>query len=149
MFDFFKKLLGIKKKKTPRPQVIKMYVLCRLDLEPIHRCVQGGHAVAEFFMRNTLDENRRTLINRDGYPVTWKNGHMIYLGVKDEHELAMYENILIKKYANFASFREPDWKDIPELTAIACISFGDEFRDLPLLNMDGINSDYNRDQIDR
>jgi len=138
MFEQLKKLVKNfgKKKRPPRPQVIKMYVLCRMDLAPIHRAVQGGHAVAEFFLRYGSDSNARTLINRDGKALEWRNGYMIYLGVKDEYELALYQNRLIKHEVYHAAFLEPDWRSTPELTAVACVSFGKEFRDLPLLSMD-------------
>lgn len=117
----------------PRKPVIKMYVLVRMDMPPIHRAVQAGHAVAAYLI-NRENPLVATVSEYSSYQV-WNNGYMIYLGVKDESELCKWENQLNAMNKKFATFVEPDWEGGPTRTALACISFGEEFSNLPLLNM--------------
>jgi len=116
--------------KIPKPELIKMYVLVRMDLPPIHRAVQAGHAVAEYFMRDLPKQ----AINKNGELVNWYNGYIIYLGISDENELNKWKCELDSMEKKFATFLEPDW-GVPQETALACISFGHEFEALPLLTL--------------
>ena len=117
---------------TKRP-AIKMYVLVRTDMPPIHRAVQGMHAVAAYLINkeNTLDA--WTMDNN--WRETWANGYLITLGVDNEEELAKWEKRLSVSGKKYSTFIEPDWADGPTKTALACISFGEEFTELPLLTM--------------
>jgi hypothetical protein len=94
----------------------KMYVLVRKDIPPIHRAVQGSHAVAEFLIHH----------NRDG----WKNGTMIMLGVPNEKALKYWKAKLADKAV---AFYEPDIGN--QMTALATIDEGSIFRRLNLLDM--------------
>jgi hypothetical protein len=119
---------------TPsRPPVIKMYVLVRTDMPPIHRAVQGMHAVAAY-----LINGNNTLVAwsaNQSHKSTWTNGYLITLGVDNEAELCRWENQLSASGKTFATFVEPDWEGGPTKTALACISYGEEFVNLPLLTM--------------
>lgn len=81
-----------------KPQ--KLYVLVREDLKGSHKAVQGGHALAELLLSHKL---------------SWLNGTLIYLGVKNEKELRkLYKKLPCKKKA---FFEEPHWNN--SMTAIA------------------------------
>ena len=123
IFDIFKK-------KKPRPPVIKMYVLVRRDLEPIHRAVQGGHAVAEY-MKTWF------------HTTPWNNGYMIYLSVANEAELNKWEARLQAAQHRFSTFVEPDWGE-PTKTALAFCSTGEIVRGLDLLSMEPNSSVYTK-----
>jgi hypothetical protein len=97
----------------------KMYVLVRRDLDETYRCVQGGHALAEYALRGDLDAFR-----------TWNNSTLVYLGVTNEFMLKMWAEKLTKKGKRWVGFREPDLTN--QLTAIACIDNGEIFKKLPL-----------------
>lgn len=87
--------------------MLKLYVLIRKDLKPCHQAVQGGHALAQFL-----------LDHKSG----WKNGTLIYLGVRDEKELRkIYAKLPCKKKS---AFEEPFWQN--QMTAVA--AYG---KDLP------------------
>jgi len=136
IFAWINKLINPVK---PRDPIIKMYILVRTDLPPIHRAVQGGHAIAkyllDFYRTNTDNEGRLFFAHKTlAIYQQWTNGVMIYLGVDDELELIKWETKLLSNGVNVASFIEPDW-GTPTKTALACISYGDEFSELPLLNM--------------
>lgn len=103
--------------------VVKMYVLIREDMEPKNRMVQGGHAVAQFLLEHK-DEQQN-----------WRNGYMIYLGIKDEAALKKWEEKLKEGGIPFSTFTETDWGD-PTNTALACIDVGDIFAKLPLLDLE-------------
>lgn len=125
--DFLKNITTFRSQKP----VIKMYVLIREDLEPIHRTVQGGHAIAKFLLENG-DALRQTSAN--GTTHRWNNGYMVYLGIKDEQELIEWEDKLTVEGKVFSTFVEPDWGK-PTKTAIACVDFGEIFSDLKLLTV--------------
>lgn len=93
----------------------RLYVLTRKDLSKSQQAVQAGHAVAEYLLK---------------YPSTkWDNGTLIYLGVQDENELIdWYKNIPSKRKVYF---KEPDRNN--EMTAIAIVDSGYNFRELSLL----------------
>jgi len=99
--------------------IVKMYVLVREDLDPVHQMVQGGHAVAQYLLEHGTKHN-------------WNNGYMIYLAVKDEKELIEWEKKIHAVDTKFATFTETDWGE-PTKTAIACIDFGLIFSKLRLM----------------
>jgi len=111
--------------------VVKMYVLVREDLDPIHRTVQGGHAVAQYLLEHKDDLEKTS---NDGIKQRWNNGYMIYLGVKDEYELNNFEAKLEAAGKSFSTFVETDWGE-PTKTAIACVDFGEIFSELKLLSV--------------
>ena len=92
----------------------RMYVLCRKDLGPVYAAVQGAHAVAQHCLEN---------------PETWKNEYLIFLEVKDERELWEWSD---NCSTPFVQFFEPDLGG--ELTAIALVSDGQQFKNLNNLN---------------
>jgi hypothetical protein len=83
----------------------KLYVLVRKDLSKSQQAVQGGHAVAEYLLRD-----------RSSF---WDNGTLVYLAVDDEEDLKSWGEIFHIMYAEYAEFREPDINN--ELTAIAAL----------------------------
>lgn len=119
---------------------IKMYVVVREDLPPIHRAVQASHAVAEFMLKHPTALNR-TLARYDRYD-TWNNGTIIILGALNENHLQMISN-KVNQSRFVSEFIEPDWLGGNTLTAFATISYGDELADLPLLSMEQC-PDWNR-----
>ncbi len=97
----------------------KMYVLVRKDLDTSYQAVQGGHALAEFLIKNPDTQTE------------WSNGTLIYLGVKNEEELERWIYKINKKNINYAKFREPDIGD--QITSIALYYDGKLFSKLKLL----------------
>lgn len=95
---------------------MKMYCLIREDLKKNHQAVQGGHAIAQYFLDH-------------GIPDTWDNGTMIFLGVENEHSLKDWQEKLGD--LNHSTFIEPDFGD--ELTALSIIDDGKRFSNLRLL----------------
>ena len=96
---------------------MKLYVIVRKDLSISQRAVQAGHAVAEFLLRGPFSR--------------WKNGTLIYLGVKSLNQL---ENLKLKlDYfdISYAEFREPDIGN--EVTAIATDQYCKLFERINLL----------------
>ena len=55
----------------------KLYVLVRKDLSKSQQAVQGGHALAEYLLR--------------GPTTLWDNGTLVYLGVRNENDLKLWE----------------------------------------------------------
>jgi hypothetical protein len=56
----------------------KLFVLTRKDLSKSQQAIQAGHALAEYLLRG---------------PVTfWENGTLVYLAVKDETNLRLWES---------------------------------------------------------
>ncbi len=56
----------------------KLFVLVRKDLSKSQQAVQAGHALAEYLLRG---------------PFTfWENGTLVYLAVKDEMDLRLWES---------------------------------------------------------
>lgn len=84
---------------------MKMFVIVRRDLTPSQQAVQGGHALAEF------------LLNQGTW---WKNGTLIYLGVKGVKQL----NNLMMKFnrdgIKYSVFYEPDMEYEPTAIATDC-----------------------------
>lgn len=92
----------------------KMYVLVRKDLSKSQQAVQSGHAIASYLINNPKTK--------------WNNGTLVYLQVHNEEELLRWVD---KINSDIALFREPDIGN--EATALATLSYGDEFRELKLL----------------
>lgn len=78
-------------------------MLIRKDLSKSQQAIQGGHAVAEYLLRDRLS--------------FWNNGTLIYLAVEDEKDLKSWGEIFDLMGAWWVPFREPDRNN--ELTAIA------------------------------
>ena len=97
---------------------MKLYVLVRKDLSRSQQAVQSGHAVAEWLLRNPDSPK-------------WSNGTLVYLGVKNEEELHSWMDKLEARCKSTTPFCEPDIGN--EVTAIACLSNGKEFRHLRLI----------------
>jgi len=96
-----------------------MYVLVRKDLDETYRCVQGGHALAQYSIWGNKE-----LYNE------WNNGTLIFLVVPNEYVLKMWAIKLDRKEKSWIGFNEPDLHD--QLTAISCIDTGEIFRKLSL-----------------
>lgn len=94
----------------------KLFVLVRSDLPKNYQAVQAGHAVAEFLI---------------DWPSCWKNEILIYLRVKDEAELTMWNQRFGEIGVYQSPFQEPDLNN--EITALAVISTPETER--MLLNM--------------
>jgi len=56
---------------------------------------------------------------------------LVYLGINNEEELIHWTKVLEYKDLQWTIFREPDLDN--QLTAIACLSKGKEFKKLKLL----------------
>lgn len=95
---------------------MKMYVLIRRDLTKAQQAVQGGHALAEFLLNHTS---------------SWKNGTLIYLGMRNELQLKKWIYKLGKLDVDVAVWREPDMNN--EITAIAAYSEEKVFKNLNCL----------------
>lgn len=93
-----------------------MYCLIRKDLASNHQAVQGGHAIAQYFLDH-------------GKPSNWDNGTMIFLGVKDKYSLEKWRYKL--RGLKYSSFIEPDMGN--EITALSIIDNGKMFTNLSLL----------------
>ncbi len=148
MFSYLKKkIFGYFVKSTVYHRSIKMYVIVNDELDYIHQAVQAGHAVAEWFMRHGHEAGSRKLLrSSDGTINEWSNGYMIYLGCSHAALLSL-ENKLIRGGVKHGSFRECDFGEFPQLTAIAYISYGDELKDYNLLRMPS-NSDQIFDKLE-
>jgi len=94
-------------------------VLIRKDISRAQQAVQAGHAVAEWLLHVHKNQSE------------WDNGTLVYLGVRDEDELAYWGEKLDRKNIRWTGFREPDIGN--QLTAIACLSDGKVFSNLKLL----------------
>lgn len=95
----------------------RMYVLVRKDLPKNYQAVQAGHALAEFLL---------------GQPfLSWKNGTLIYLGVRNENELLEWGEKLDALDKKWSGFREPDIGN--QMTAIATVDNGETFKRMRLL----------------
>ena len=95
----------------------KLYVVVRKDLSKSQQAVQGGHALAEYVLRN-----------RD---TDWDNGTLVYLGIRDESELISLTKKLDCDRICHISFREPDIGD--QMTAIASLGNNDHFKYMRLI----------------
>ena len=95
----------------------KLFVIVRRDLTPSQQAVQAGHAIAEY-----LRFHKKT---------KWKNGTLIYLGVKNLEEIHKWVFRLSLEGAPYQYFSEPDLCD--EITAIASVYDEHFFRNLQVL----------------
>ena len=96
---------------------MKLYVIVRKDISISQRAVQAGHAVAEFLLRGPLSR--------------WKNGTLIYLGVKGLIQLENLKFKLDTLKIPYVEFREPDIGN--EVTAIATDQYCKLFERINLL----------------
>ena len=117
--DFHKPMKASTTQKLPEVEAVqKLYVVVRTDLRKSQQAVQAGHAVAEWMLHNPNNE--------------WRNGYLIYLkGPKSEEELQKYLEFPGASGTRAIGFREPDLDN--ELTAVAILSTGEEFKDMKLL----------------
>lgn len=99
---------------------MKMYCLVRKDLAKSYQAVQGGHAIAEYFLEHGIPD-----------PQIWDNGTMIYLGVKDEESLKRWADKLQKLGKTISCFFEPDIGD--QMTTLSLIDDGEVLKKLSLL----------------
>lgn len=95
---------------------MKLYVVVRSDMSKSQQAVQAGHALAELLLKKKIG---------------WKNGTLVYLGVKDEMKLRkLYDTVPAR---NKRAFFEPFWDD--SMTAFA--AYGRDvskfLKELPLL----------------
>lgn len=81
---------------------MKMFVIVRKDIPKIHQAVQGGHALAEFLLKESSP---------------WINGTLIYLGVKGLNQIENLKNRFETEGIPYREFREPDMDN--QITAIA------------------------------
>jgi len=98
---------------------MKLYVLVRKDLSKSQQAIQSGHAVAEWLLCEPSPQ--------------WGNGTLVYLSVKNERDLHKWMYKLEQRGKPFAKFIEPDIGD--QVTAIASLSDGEEFKGLDLLRL--------------
>lgn len=82
---------------------MKLFVVVRKDLSVSQRAVQAGHAVAQFLLYSPF--------------CRWKNGTLIYLGVKGLRQLENLKRKFDQNDIRYIEFREPDIGN--ETTAIA------------------------------
>jgi len=82
---------------------MKLYVIVRKDLSTSQRAVQAGHAVAQFLLYGPFSR--------------WKNGTLIYLGVKGRTQLENLKHKFKNNGIPFTEFNEPDIGN--QTTAIA------------------------------
>jgi len=101
----------------------RMYVLVRRDLESTYRVVQGSHAIVEY---SFLGDPKA----QEAY-MAWRNGTVVFLGVRNEQALDLWALKLKDKDKTFATWFEPDLKH--QLTAIACIDTGEVFKNLNIV----------------
>lgn len=95
----------------------KLFILTRRDFPIIDQAVQSGHAIAEFLLT---------------YPDTeWKNGTLVYLGVKDEKTLKKWTYKLHLWNAQYVTFYEPSMNN--ELTSVASDYNESFFKNLQML----------------
>lgn len=95
----------------------KLYVVVRNDLSRSQQAVQAGHALAEY-----------VLANRN---IDWDNGTLVYLSIRDEHELKDLTERLEYDRIHHNSFREPDMDN--QMTAIASLGNNEHFEKMRLI----------------
>jgi len=79
-----------------------MFVIVRKDIPKIHQAVQGGHALAEYLLKESS---------------SWTNGTLIYLGVKGLNQIKNLRNRFKNEGIPYREFKEPDMDN--QITAIA------------------------------
>lgn len=94
----------------------KLYVVVRKDLTKSQQAVQAGHALAEYLLKNKC---------------TWDNGTLVYLGIKDKHNLKSLTYSLFDNKIDYELFCEPDLDGEP--TALASLGNNEYFEDMRLL----------------
>lgn len=96
-----------------KSQVDRLYIIIDETLDPIYGCVQGGHAVAEYLLKNPDS--------------IWKNNYLIYLKGNLDDIVKMLQKYDIK----YVEFFEPDLKN--KRTAIAVLNNKNLFKNLKLI----------------
>lgn len=96
---------------------VKLFVLIRKNLSISQQAVQAGHCVAQFLLERP--------------DASWKNGTLVYLGVKDLEELERWIFKLDHKFISWVGFKEPDLNN--EYTAIAIEGHDNMFSKLELI----------------
>lgn len=96
---------------------MKLYVIVRKDLSVSQRAVQAGHVVAQFCLDRPFSR--------------WKNGTLVYLGIKNLTQLEKLMNQLRNNNNDYTYFREPDRNN--EVTAIATDQHFEVFEGMRLL----------------
>ena len=81
--------------------------------------VQGGHALAEWMLKNP------------GQAQEWGNHTLIYLQIPNEEKLAFWIDVIEMSGRECVIFREPDLNN--EITAIASYGNDELFKGLKLL----------------
>lgn len=96
---------------------MKLYVIVRKDLSTSQQAVQAGHALAEFLLH--------------GPATRWKNGTLVYLGIRDLFQLEKLKRKLEIDQITYKEFKEPDIGN--QTTAIASVGNNRHFERLNLL----------------
>jgi len=96
---------------------MKLYVIVRKDLSVSQRAVQAGHVVAQFCLDRPFSR--------------WKNGTLIYLGIKNLRQLEKLMKQLSYNNIKYIEFREPDIGN--QVTAIATDQHYEIFDEMKLL----------------
>lgn len=93
----------------------KLYIITREDLAPGIQLAQSIHAAIQFCLEHNLIVNE------------WYNNsnYIAILAAKDEKDLLLFCDKLVKKGIVFSAFKEPDFDN--ELTAVA-LEPGDKSR---------------------
>jgi len=102
----------------------KLYILIRDDLSKSQKTVQAVHAACSFLLEVGNCFYCSELI-------TWNNGTVVCLKVKDEEMLIEKEEKIKEMKIPYQTFTEPDLGN--SKTALALISKIPFFNDLPLL----------------
>lgn len=92
----------------------RLYIIADENLSIGYQAVQSGHAVAQFLIDNPNQ--------------TWNNQFLIFLS----GDLNKTKYFLDEKGIPYTIFKEPDLND--QITALACINDGSDFKNLKLLN---------------
>ena len=85
---------------------MKLYVIVRKDLSTSQQAVQAGHALAETMLHGQFS--------------SWKNGPLIYLGVKGLEQIEKLKRNFELEGIPYIEFKEPDLNN--ETTAITTIN---------------------------
>ena len=98
----------------------KLYVVVPQTLSTPQKAVQGGHAIADFMIRNPESE--------------WKGHSLIFLTVPSDRDLeSLYDEAQRWCRCELGWFHEPYWDD--KLTSIAVYGddAGERLKSLPLM----------------
>ncbi len=115
---------------------LALYVFVRMDMKPINRCVQAGHAATSYIIKypKLFYKNEQ-----------WTNGYLIYLQVDNEFILNhLYDQFKLEE-RDVAKFIEPNW-GLPTCTAISTLGYmGEDFTEFKLLSINSsLDKLYNK-----